>query len=73
MMHVALVKLLYDATMKSRTSSRALMCLLIHIVMHHHHTDENDNDEVHVQDLKMMISFMKMIFLLKSKQVATHD
>ena len=68
MMHVALVKLLYDATMKSRTSSRALMCLLIHIVMHHH-TDENDNDE----DLKMMISFMKMIFLLKSKQVATHD
>ena len=72
MMHVALVKLLYDATMKSRTSSRALMCLLIHIVMHHH-TDENDNDEVHVEDLKMMISLMKMIFLLKSKQVATHD
>ena len=67
-MHVPLVKLLYDATMKSRTSSRALMCLLIHIAMHHH-TDDNDNDE----DLKMMISFMKMIFLLKSKQAATRN
>ena len=47
-MHVALVKLLYDATMKSRTSLRALTCLFLHIVMHHH-SDEDENYEVHVE------------------------
>ena len=48
-MHVALVKLLYDATMKSRTSLRALIRLFLHIVMHHH-IDQKDDDEVHVGD-----------------------
>ena len=46
-MHIALVKLLYDATMKSRTSLRALIRLF---TVMHHHTDENDNDDAHVED-----------------------
>ena len=58
-MHVALVKLLYDATMKSRTSLRALTCLFLHIVMHRQ-TDENDNDQVHM--LKIMICLEDDIF-----------
>ena len=56
MMHVALVKLLYDATMKSRTSLRALTGLFLHVVIHHH-SDENDNDEAHVDDFFMKINF----------------
>ena len=47
MMHIALVKLLYDATMKSRTSLRALIRLF---TVMQHHTDENDNDDAHDED-----------------------